>query len=142
MAPQGRLASGMNPIANPVMVNARLTDARYSTLRTAYRDFSMWTKHHKKRRLGRFVVPAITVAFLSYFSYHSVHGEFGLRAMEQFERTRITRQARLDVLVEERTRLEREVALMSDGSLERDMLDEKARFSLNMSRADEIVIFH
>ena len=102
----------------------------------------MWTKHHKKRRLGRFIVPAITIAFLSYFSYHSVHGDFGLRAMEKFERTRVIRQAKLDVLIEERKRLEREVSLMSDGSLERDMLDEKARFALNMSRADEIVIFH
>ena len=71
-----------------------------------------------------------------------MHGAVGLRAVERFERTRITRQARLDVLVEERKRLEREVALMSDGSLERDMLDEKARFALNMSRSDEIVIFH
>lgn len=102
----------------------------------------MWTKHHKERRLGRLVVPAITIAFLTYFGYHSIHGEYGLRAMEKFERDRITRQARLDVLVDERKRLEREVALMSDGSLERDMLDEKARFALNMSRSDEIVIFH
>ena len=30
---------------------------------------------------------------------------------------------------------------MSDGSLEKDMLDEKARYSLNVSRSDEIVIF-
>ena len=102
----------------------------------------MWTKHHKERRLGRLVLPAITIAFLTYFGYHSIHGEYGLRAMERFERDRITHQARLDVLVEERKRLEREVALMSDGSLERDMLDEKARFALNMSRSDEIVIFH
>jgi cell division protein FtsB len=102
----------------------------------------MWTKHHKKRKLGRFVLPVITVAFLSYFSYHSLHGDFGLNAMEDLERQRITRQARLDVLVSHRQTLEKEVALMSDGSLERDMLDEKARFGLNMSRSDEIVIFH
>ena len=102
----------------------------------------MWTKHHKKRHLGRLVVPAITVAFLSYFGYHSLHGDFGLKAMDEFERQRIERQARLDVLVERRETLEREVALRSDGTLERDMLDEKARFSLNMSRSDEIVIFH
>ncbi|MDX3929413.1 MAG: septum formation initiator family protein [Shinella sp.] len=102
----------------------------------------MWTKHHKKRRLGRLVLPAITAVFLSYFSYHSIHGEFGMRAMEQFERQRIERQARLDILVDQRQTLEREVSLMSDGSLERDMLDEKARYALNMSRADEIVIFH
>ena len=102
----------------------------------------MWTKHHKKRKFGRLVLPVITVAFLSYFSYHSIHGDFGLNSMEEFERRRIERQARLDVLTERREVLEREVALMSDGSLERDMLDEKARFALNMSRSDEIVIFH
>ena len=102
----------------------------------------MWTKHHKKRKLGRLTLPVITVAFLSYFGYHSVHGDFGLRGLEEFERQRMERQARLDVLVRQRQILEKEVALMSDGSLERDMLDEKARFYLNMSRADEIVIFH
>ncbi|MBW9061792.1 septum formation initiator family protein [Rhizobium herbae] len=102
----------------------------------------MWTKHHKKRKLGRFVMPLITVAFLSYFGYHSIHGEFGLKATEKFDRQRAERQARLDELTARRKTLEKEVALLSDGSLERDMLDEKARFGLNMSRADEIVIFH
>ncbi|KQS88330.1 MULTISPECIES: FtsB family cell division protein [unclassified Rhizobium] len=102
----------------------------------------MWTKHHKKRKLGRFVMPLIAIAFLSYFGYHSVHGEYGLKATEKFDRQRIVRQARLDELTTQRQTLEREVALLSDGSLERDMLDEKARFGLNMSRGDEIVIFH
>jgi cell division protein FtsB len=102
----------------------------------------MWTKHHKKRQLGRFVMPLITVAFLSYFGYHSIHGDYGLKATEKFDRQRIERQMRLDELTTQRQALEKEVALLSDGSLERDMLDEKARFGLNMSRSDEIVIFH
>lgn len=102
----------------------------------------MWTKHHKKRKLGRFVMPLVTVAFLSYFGYHSVHGDFGLRATEVFDKQRVDREARLKTLTEKRVILEKEVALLSDGSLERDMLDEKARLSLNMSRADEVVIFH
>jgi cell division protein FtsB len=34
------------------------------------------------------------------------------------------------------------VALLSDGSMDKDMLDEKARLQLNFSRADEIVIFN
>ena len=102
----------------------------------------MCTKHHKKRKFGRVTLPVITVAFLSYFGYHSIHGEFGLRGLEEFERQRVERQTRLDVLVHQRQTLEKEVALLSDGSLERDMVDEKARFYLNMSRADEIVIFH
>ncbi|MDO9418855.1 FtsB family cell division protein [Pararhizobium sp.] len=102
----------------------------------------MWTKHHKKRKLGRFVLPIITIAFLTYFGYHSIHGGYGLRATEQFDLQRVEREKRLAELTTQRETLEREVTLMSDGSLERDMLDEKARFALNMSRADEIVIFH
>jgi cell division protein FtsB len=102
----------------------------------------MWTKHHRKRQLGRFVMPLITVAFLSYFTYHSIHGDFGLNATEVFDHQRVERQARLKDLTEKRQILEREVALLSDGSMERDMLDEKARFGLNMSKADEIVIYH
>jgi cell division protein FtsB len=34
------------------------------------------------------------------------------------------------------------VHLMSDGSLDKDMLDEIARYQLNVSRSDEIVIFN
>ncbi|MBB4064693.1 cell division protein FtsB [Gellertiella hungarica] len=103
---------------------------------------SMWTKHHKKRKLGRFVMPLITVAFLSYFGYHSIHGDFGLIATEEFERQRGERQAELDQLTERRKALELQVSLLSDGSMEKDILDEKARYELNVSRADEIVIFN
>lgn len=101
----------------------------------------MWTRHHKKRKFGRLILPAVTVAFLSYFGYHSLHGDYGLRAAQDFERQRIARSAELVELVGRRERLERQVQLLSDGSLERDMMDEKARYQLNMSRPDEIVIF-
>ena len=102
----------------------------------------MWTKHHKKRKFGRLVLPAITVAFVSYFSYHSVHGDFGLIATEAFERQRLARAGELEKLTATRETLERQVSLMSDGSLEKDILDEKARYALNVSRKDEIVIFN
>jgi cell division protein FtsB len=102
----------------------------------------MWTKHHKKRRFGRLVVPAITIAFLSYFGYHSVHGDFGLQATERLEIRRIARTAELAKLTATRTSLERQVELMSDGSLERDMIDEISRYQLNVSRPDEIVIMN
>lgn len=102
----------------------------------------MWTKHHKKRRLGRFVMPLVTVAFLSYFGYHSIHGDFGLIATEEFERQRIARSAELEELTEKRKALELQVSLLSSGSMEKDILDEKARYELNVSRADEIVIFN
>jgi cell division protein FtsB len=102
----------------------------------------MWTKHHKKRRFGRFVLPAVTIAFVSYFGYHSVHGDLGLIATEKFEQQRLERSAELVRLSDKRKSLERQVSLMSDGSLEKDMLDEIARYQLNVSRPDEIVIFN
>jgi cell division protein FtsB len=102
----------------------------------------MWTKHHKERKLGRFVLPLITVAFLSYFGYHSLNGDLGLVATETFERQRLERLSSLQNLTEKRQGLERQVQLLSDGSLEKDMLDEIARYQLNVSRQDEIVIFN
>ena len=102
----------------------------------------MWTRHHKKRKFGRFVLPALTIAFLSYFGYHSIHGEYGLIATEDFERQRLARLNDLEKLVAKRTSLEQDVSLMSDGSMEKDILDEKARYALNVSRPDEIVIFN
>jgi cell division protein FtsB len=94
----------------------------------------MWTRHHKKRRFGRLVVPAITVAFVSYFSYHSIHGSTGLNAGERLEELAKLRTSRIA--------LERQVELLSDGSLERDMIDEMSRYQLNVSRPDEIVIMN
>jgi cell division protein FtsB len=102
----------------------------------------MWTKHHKKRKFGRFVLPAIAIAFVSYFGYHCVHGDLGLIATEEFERQRLARASELASLTEKRQTLERQVALMSDGSLEKDMLDEIGRYQLNVSRQNEIVIFN
>jgi cell division protein FtsB len=107
-----------------------------------FEQAAMWTKYHKKRKLGRFVLPAMTIAFVSYFGYHCIHGDYGLRATEKFEQQRYERQSELAELVAKREHLEKEVALLSDGSLDKDMLDEKARYQLNYSRADEIVIFH
>lgn len=102
----------------------------------------MWTKQHKKRHLGRLVTPLLSAAFFTYFGYHSIHGELGLNATGAFETRRVEREAQLAALVKVRKELERKVQLMSVGSLEKDMLDEKARYYLNVSRSDEIVIFN
>lgn len=102
----------------------------------------MWTKHHRERKFGRLILLAVTVAFLSYFGYHSVHGSFGLEATKEFERQRVELAAELAGLTAKRKSMERQVELLSDGSLEQDILDEEARYQLNVSRADEIVIFN
>ncbi|THF51969.1 FtsB family cell division protein [Allorhizobium terrae] len=102
----------------------------------------MWTRHHKNRKFGRLVLPAVTIAFLGYFGYHSIHGDYGLKAGEKLDVLLATRNSELASLVHARKKLETQVRLLSDGSLDRDMMDEKARYQLNMSKPNEIVIFN
>ncbi len=100
----------------------------------------MWTRHRKSRKLGRFIVPVISIMVLSYFGYHSIHGGFGLKAQERMVLERADLQMRLETLRSQRKELEKRVALLKDGSIERDMLDEQARRALNKVRPDDLVI--
>ena len=48
----------------------------------------------------------------------------------------------LATLEDRRQDLERKVMLLSDGAVEADMLDERARLLLNVAREDEVVYFN
>jgi len=101
----------------------------------------MWTRHHKRRNTGRLIVPAITIVVLTYFGFHAYQGDYGLNAMGHLEARSRQLEAELDSLRKTRAKLEERLALIKDGTLERDMLDEQARRTLNFAREDEIVIF-
>ncbi|EKF40302.1 hypothetical protein NA8A_21281 [Nitratireductor indicus C115] len=100
----------------------------------------MWTRHHKRRNTGRLIVPAITGLFLAYFGFHAYHGEYGIYSKYQLDARIAEEQSRLDKLVAARAKLEGRIALLQDGTLEKDMLDEQARRSLNLARENEVVI--
>jgi cell division protein FtsB len=100
----------------------------------------MWTRQHKKRNSGKLIVPALAALFLSYFGYHAFNGEFGIYAKYRLEERTLEVQKTLAETTARRLALEERVALMRDGTLERDMLDEQARRALNMSAADEVTI--
>lgn len=100
----------------------------------------MWTKQRRKTRRGRLIVPLLAALFLAYFGFHAYHGEYGLYSTIKLqERTQLL-QAQLAAVVENRKELERQVKLMHDGTIEKDMLDEQARKALNVSRPDEVTI--
>jgi len=71
-----------------------------------------------------------------------MHGSFGLNSASALEIRRVELSARLEALTKQRENLEGRVFLLSDGSIEADMLDERARFLLNVSRSDEVVYFN
>lgn len=101
----------------------------------------MWTRQKKKSRIGRLAVPAVALAFFTYFGFHAVHGAYGLNAKMQLEHRTMELRAELDELIEQRQALEKRVQLLDSDTLERDMLDERARAMLNVSREDEITIY-
>lgn len=102
----------------------------------------MWTRHHKRRNTGRLIVPAITGLFLAYFGFHAYHGEYGIYAKYRLEARIAEAEKRLDALSQTRSALEHRIALLQDGTLEKDMLDEQARRALNLAGENEVVIFH
>jgi len=100
----------------------------------------MWTRHHKQRKTGRLIVPAIAAIVLAYFGFHAFHGDYGIYSKYRLQARLVELQAELDTLRKQRGELERRVQLLHDGTLEKDMLDEQVRRALNVSHADEITI--
>lgn len=101
----------------------------------------MWTRYHKRRNTGRLIVPAIAAVVLSYFGFHAYQGDYGLNAKARLEARIVGLEAELAGLEKTRGKLEERIALVRDGTLEKDMLDEQARRALNLVRDNEIVVF-
>jgi cell division protein FtsB len=101
----------------------------------------MWTRQHKRRNTGRLIVPSIAILFLAYFGFHAYHGEYGLYAKYRLEARAGDLEKQLAALTEQRELLEHRVALLHDGTLEKDMLDEQARRELNLAQEDEVIIY-
>lgn len=102
----------------------------------------MRTQFRKQQSWGLWVIPVLSIGCFAYFGFHSWHGAYGLDSAAALELRRVELTQRLAQLNEHRQSLERKVQLMSDGVVEADMLDERARSMLNVAREDEIVYFN
>lgn len=100
----------------------------------------MWTRQYKKRNTGRFIVPALCASFLAYFGFHAFNGEYGIYSKYRLQAETADLHAEYAQLKQRRVALELRVQLLHDGTLDKDMLDEQARKSLNLSGSDEVVI--
>ena len=94
-----------------------------------------------RARAGSVVLPVLGFCVVGYFAYHAVQGDRGLIAWRQLTHRVNEARAFLAETSIERRALERRVGLLSPRSLDRDMLDERARFMLNYGYADEVIIF-
>ena len=87
--------------------------------------------------LGNILPTLLFVVILLYFSYHAISGERGLLALIQLSQKIDQARLDLDVTHAQRLKLERNVKLMRDDSLDLDLLDEQARRLLGYAGKDE-----
>ena len=86
------------------------------------------------------VTPFTAAALCAYFAFHAFNGQYGIRAHYVMQTKVPKLEEKLEALSAKREVLERRVAKLREGSIERDMLEERARKSLGMATPDEVVI--
>ena len=93
-----------------------------------------------KRVLKGILVPTAFLAVSGYFAWHAVHGERGLMARDKRQADIAAARAELNRSETERDAMERRVAGLRGGRLDRDQLEERARSLLNMVGRDEVIV--
>ena len=94
------------------------------------------------RARARFVIgPLLGVCAVGYFAFHVVQGDRGLLAWLKIKHRVAAAKQSLQVSQAERQTMERRVRLLEPGTLDPDMLDERARVVLNLAHPRDFVIF-
>jgi cell division protein FtsB len=92
-------------------------------------------------RLLRLIAgPVIGAAIVGYFSWHAVQGERGLIALAQLEADLTEARTVLAALEHEREELENLAGRLRPESLDRDLLEERARTIVNHAHPHDLVI--
>ena len=75
-----------------------------------------------------------------YFVFHIFHGDRGLMIWVKLRQQVVTAGNTAKAMAAERQYLQNKVKLLHPGSLDPDMLDERARLMLNFGYPDEVII--
>lgn len=86
------------------------------------------------------ITSLIFIMALVYFTYHAISGERGLLAMIELNQKVEQSKKQLDSVLSEKVTIEHKVKLLSDASIDLDMLDEQARRHLGYAKEGEIVL--
>lgn len=87
----------------------------------------MQVRREFQRRLKSLAAQLLGACVAGYFIYHAVQGDRGMLAWLRVNQQLEAAQQELAQSAAERTALERRVALLSNSSLDLDMLEERAR---------------
>jgi len=91
-------------------------------------------------RLRYLVLPVVCAACLGYFAHHTINGARGLVAYQELQAEARQLKTQIAEVQAEKQKLEARVSLLRPESLNRDMIDERARIILNLAGENEITI--
>ena len=97
-----------------------------------------------KRSVTRFfmalILPAVSVAVISYFGSYAIWGERGLLALENTQARLGIRQEQLAQIESDRSRLEHRIQLMEPGHADPDLIEELARGQLMDGAPNQVAV--
>lgn len=97
-----------------------------------------------RRRLRAVLIPLVAYAMAGgavyYFMYHAQHGSRGIETKAALKQQIVELEAELSSLKSERKDWERRVAMMRSDNVDRDLLEERARMTLNRLHRNDVVI--
>ncbi len=88
----------------------------------------------------RAVLGAFTALIVGYFAFHAFNGDHGIFANKRYEERVTELKAELFSLKGEREQLEHRISLLKPESLDPDMLEERARDTLNLAHPRDVMV--
>lgn len=96
----------------------------------------------KRYRISRLIGPLMGISLTMYFGYHLLQGDRGWFALQNLETAVNEAHATHDEVRAEYRDIEHRVQLLRPGTLDADMLDERARAVLGYVGPDDIVVIN
>lgn len=97
-----------------------------------------------RRRLRAFLIPlllyAVSGGAVYYFMYHAQHGSRGIETKVALKQQILALDGELAELKSERKDWERRVGMMRSDGVDRDLLEERVRLTLNRLHRNDVVI--
>ena len=98
-----------------------------------------------RTRLRSFLFPLILYCvsggIVGYFLWHASNGDRGLKVNDEYEKSIALLQAQLTTTKAERAQWHHRIALMQGAALDRDLVEEEARSTLDRVDKDDLVVF-
>ena len=98
-----------------------------------------------RTRLRSLLLPlalyCVSGGIVGYFLWHASNGDRGLKVNGEYEKSIALLQTQLAATKAERAQWQHRIALMQGNALDRDLLEEQARVTLDRVDKDDLVIF-